>query len=217
MDSHQEANPGVHLFPLKLVLLWSVLTGAFMIFADYYAVSPRGSSTLLTLRPFIALPILAAVPGILIAAIYALCKSTRYVGLRWMFTCLAFVVLVIGSMYIGKWIRMGAFASLAERSAPLVEAIKRYEQQYEKPPDSLTVLVPEFLPEIPRTGMGAYPDYNYRVITRSSDGNRWELSVFTPTGILNFDKFFYYPLQNYPSHLCRNGVERVRDWAYMHE
>lgn len=220
MDSHQEANSAVKLFPTKWVLVWSVLTGAFMIFADYYAVSPNGSMVILTLRDIAALPVCAAVPGILIALTYLMFKRTRQTGLKWLFICLVFFVVIVVSMRVGERIRMNAFASLAERSAPLVEAIKAYEQAHGKPPTSLDDLVPEYLPAIPHSGMGAYPEYGYRVVSESSqqDGNPWVIVVHTPSGVINFDEFFYYPLQNYPSlRWGGNGVERVRGWAYMHE
>jgi hypothetical protein len=98
--------------------------------------------------------------------------------------------------------------------------VKAYEQTHGKPPVSLDVLVPEYLPAIPNTGMGAYPEYRYTLVTESGqqDGNHWVISIFTPTGIVDFDEFFYYPLQNYPSHRWGgNPVERIGDWAYMHE
>lgn len=220
MDSHPEANPGVQPFPLRWVLFWSVLTGAFMIFADYYAITPKGSAGVLTLRDFLLFPLCAAVPGIFIAITYCVRKTTREKASKWFLSCLVFVAVTIAAARIGQRIRMNAFASLAERSAPLVGAIKAYEQTHGEPPASLNVLVPEYLAAIPHTGMGAYPEYQYRVVTDRGreDGNPWVIVVPTHSGGINFDELFYYPRQNYPTHRWGgNGVERVRDWAYMHE
>ena len=220
MDSPQEVKAHAKAIPVKQVLILPLLIGGFVVFADYYAVSPKGSMEILTLRDFVVLPLCAAVPGILIALAYLLFKRTRQTGLKWLFICLVFSVVVVASMRIGVHIRMNAFASLAERSAPLIAAIKAYEQKHGQPPASLDVLVPEYLPAIPNTGMGAYPEYRYMVVADGDqqDGNPWVIIVHTPTGIIDFDEFFYYPLQNYPSQRWGgNGVERVRDWAYMHE
>jgi hypothetical protein len=220
MDSHQEANLDVKLFPLKWVLVWSVITAAFMIFADYYAVSPKGSVEILTLRDFLLFPICAAIPGIFISIIYCVRKNTRQKASKWLLSCFVFVAVIIAAARIGQRLRMNAFASLAERSEPLMAAIKDYEHAHGKPPASLDVLIPEYLAAIPHTGMGAYPEYQYRVVTdRGREyGNPWVIVVFIPTGVPDFDEFFYYPLQNYPSHRWgANPVERVRDWAYMHE
>ena len=50
------------------------------------------------------------------------------------------------------------------------------------------------------------------------DGNPWMLTVFTPVGFPDFDQFIYYPSQNYPDYYWgSNPVERIRDWAYVHE
>ena len=70
-----------------------------------------------------------------------------------------------------------------------------------------------------RAGPGAYPDYEYFIPENGAlDGNHWLLIVFASTGVLNFDEFIYYPLQNYPPYYWdTNPLERVRDWAYMHE
>lgn len=220
MDVPQIPSPGYPIFSPKPALVVSALLGAFVIFADYHAVSPGGSIEILTLRDLATMPVCAAVPGVLIAAIYCLAKRTRKIGLKWLWMCLIFFVVLFVSVQIGVRVRMNASAQLAERSAPLVAAIKGYEQKYGRPPDSLDGLVPEFLPAIPRTGMGAYPEYMYFVASESrpEDGNPWVIIVSTPTGILNFDRFFYYPLQNYPSRSWDgNRVERVRDWAYLHE
>lgn len=218
MDSHYNRAPA-KAYSLKPVLIGSALVGGFAVFADYYAVSPDGSWDILILRDLLTLPVCAAVPGILIAAFYCLPKGTRQSGLKWLCICLIFVVVLFASARIGNRIRMSAFASFADRSVPLVTAIKAYEQTHGKPPDSLDALIPEFLSAIPHTGMGAYPNYQYAVAEGAyRDGNPWTLVVHTPTGVIDFDELFYYPLQNYPSYRWEtNRVERIRDWAYLHE
>lgn len=135
-----------------------------------------------------------------------------------LFTCVLVVGTIQFSIYWGGRIRHRAFLALAERSVVLVDAIKAYEDKYGAPPASLEALVPDFIPSIPKTGMGAYPKYRYVVPEQDRyAGNPWVLFVFTPTGIPNFDQFIYYPLQNYPADLDGNPLERIRDWAYMHE
>lgn len=116
-------------------------------------------------------------------------------------------------------VRPHFFEQLAERSQALVQAIRLYDADYGRPPASLANLVPEYLPEIPRTGMAAYPDYKYKVcdVSDECEGNAWVLSVPTPIGFLNWDEFVYYPSGNYPSTDVRGWLEPVRDWAYVHE
>jgi hypothetical protein len=76
-----------------------------------------------------------------------------------------------------------AFARLAERSKPLIGAIRAYEQKHGRPPESLAALVPDFLAHVPPTGMGAYPDYRYKVPTNNYEGNPWVLYVSTPSAL----------------------------------
>lgn len=111
--------------------------------------------------------------------------------------------------------RMAGFHRLAERSEGLVDAIRRYEADHGSAPNDLSRLVPDYLDRMPRTGLGAYPDYN--IWLRETDGNSWVLMVPTSRGPLNFDCFVYYPNGNYPETGWGGWLEPVGDWAYVHE
>ena len=130
---------------------------------------------------------------------------------------------VLLSLYLGSnlgsRVRMAAFQRLAERSASLVQAVRSYEVQHGTPPPDLAALVPKFLPAIPGTGLAAYPSYEYLAGEKAArfDGNPWVLVVSTPSGGINFDTFMYFPLQNYPETGYGGSLERVLDWAYVHE
>ena len=114
---------------------------------------------------------------------------------------------------------MQAFNGLAERSTVLVEAIHNYDKDNGQPPKSLADLVPRYVPDIPKTRIGAYPEYRYELVTdlKKWDENPWVLYVDTPIGMLNWDMFLYFPKQNYPLHGYGGCLERVKDWAYVHE
>ena len=116
---------------------------------------------------------------------------------------------------------MAAFDKLAKRSELLVQAIKNYELQYGSPPAGLENLVPEFLPNIPQTGMGAYPEYEYKVGDEAQEfaKDAWCLVVRAPLAGLNWDVFIYFPNQDYAEcvHAYGGVLEKVGDWAYVHE
>lgn len=213
VDKHRSIS-GVHLS-----VAFSLFIGASFPFADYYAVAPGGSREILTFRDLLSIPVLATILGVPVAAFFLLRKQMRSAAGRALLCCLIVSAVAITSARLGNRIRMNAFEALAERSAPLIDAIKAYNARCGVPPASLNALTPEFIPAIPKTGLGAYPDYKYFVSENGArDGNPWVLVVFTPTGPLNFDEFIYYPLQNYPPYYWdTNPVERVRDWAYLHE
>ena len=202
-----------------LTLLISLILNSFVILADYSAVSANGSDHMLWLCMYLVIPLLGIfilIPASLIGLIFRFSRKACFVIL------LCCIVYYGGATICGRIaerIRMAAFHELAERSDPLVQAIKNYEVQYEKPPARLADLVPEFLPRISGTGMGAYPGYKYMVGDEAQKfaEDAWCLVVYTPLGGLNWDMFIYFPNQNYPEQGYGGNLEKVRDWAYVHE
>jgi len=53
--------------------------------------------------------------------------------------------------------------------------------------------------------------------SRADRVSRWELRVHCSIGFLNWDVFFYWPTQDYPDGIYGGAVERIADWAYVHE
>lgn len=137
---------------------------------------------------------------------------------------LSFLYLLVGVpfLYMSTSVHMKAFKALPQKSAPLVNAIKSYQQKYGHPPDKLQNLIPEFLSNIPSTGMLNYPNYEYENYFNDSnaqsehDGNLWMLKVDAGE-MLQFDVFIYYPNQNYPKNGYGGYLEKISDWAYVHE
>lgn len=48
-------------------------------------------------------------------------------------------------------------------------------------------------------------------------GVRWELSVPCSLGFANWDRFFYWPTEDYPPNTGAGSIERLGRWAYLHE
>jgi hypothetical protein len=67
--------------------------------------------------------------------------------------------------------------------------------------------------------MMAYPEYEYITGKEAENqyGNPWVLMVFTPSGGINFDMMLYFPNQEYPPTGYGGGLERIDNWAYLHE
>ena len=197
--------------------IWSALPA--LILLHYQAVAPVGHWVLLNLQLAYFIGIMAATAVILVAPLFALSRSTRSSAVAWLLAAVLYLPPSVGGLVVGHWIRLSAFDHLALRSAPLVSAIRRYELDHGEPPPTLSALVPAYLPRVPRTGMMAYPDYQYHLgpDAHRSEGNPWALSVFTPSGGINFDQFLYLPLQNYPKMGYGGSLQRIRDWGYVHE
>jgi hypothetical protein len=100
-------------------------------------------------------------------------------------------------MHTAFGVRREGFVRLAQRSRPLVTAIRQFETKYGNPPDELSQLVPEFLNEVPKTGIGAYPEYEYQALPDKDiyRDNPWMISVRAGMPAMSWDLFLYFPKQ----------------------
>jgi len=165
--------------------------------------------------------------GLLVAGAFILWRLVKAVdkkvgnrALLWLVPVMIWFVSTVVGFRMSRETRMQGMAEFAERSQPLIAAIKEFEQDQERPPESLDELVPAYLPAVPETGMPAYPEYVYYVGDEARNryaDNPWALVVNTPSVILNWDQMFYFPRQNYADVPFSTGLERVGDWAYNHE
>ena len=161
--------------------------------------------------------LLIALPAALFGLVGLLFGKWRANALRCLCAVLVGVPLAVLGLNLGERVRHGAFVQLAARSAPLVQAVRDFEAKQGHPPSQLDELIPAFLPALPGTGLCAYPGYAYfqgAEAKRFAD-NPWVLLV--PVGSMDFDKFLYLPRQNYPDHGFGGTLERMGDWAYVHE
>ena len=197
----------------------AVIINGFIVFAEYLAVAPIGTSFLLDFIAFAFLPMVAAFLAIPVSLVLLFLRRYRIIGIKLFLGCLIYLIVGIACIRLHVDIRHNGFVNLAHRSRTLVSAIQQFETKYGKPPYKLEQLVPEFLPAVPKTGMGAYPNYEYLVVKDQTayEGNPWVLKVQTPGGGLNWDMFLYLPKQNYPQAGYGGVLERIEDWAYVHE
>lgn len=206
---------------IALIVVAVVVPLGIIPLAEYVAVAPWGSTFLLEvveppviLFGFTAFLAVLASPGMCVFA------RDRWQLLRLVVLSLVYLAALVGGVLLGREIRRDGFRQLAQRSAPLVAAIKAYEAQHGRPPTSLAEVVPEGAASEPWTGMGAYPHYEYEqgaTTAKEFDGNPWVLYVWCPSGLINWDRFLYYPRQNYPHRGHGGWLERMGGWAYVHE
>ena len=58
-----------------------------------------------------------------------------------------------------------------------------------------------------------FPRVNWGIRRQDS----WSVRVSTSNGFLNWDIFLYLPSQRYPKRGYGGTLERVQEWAYVHE
>lgn len=105
------------------------------------------------------------------------------------------------------------YTALAQRSRPLVDAIKRYEKERGKPPADLKSLVPSYIAVMPPAPPGC-SEYDLQL---GKYGQPWVLYVYTPVWGVGFDRFEYWPGEVYPEEGESGWYEPIEDWAYYHE
>lgn len=204
---------------LNYALGIALAIGLFVILVNFLAVARFGTRVFMGLEAFSILPLLLAIPAVPLSLLALFWRKYRGWALTVLLSSLTFLLVIPAGVKIGFAIRHDGFVRLAQRSRPLVSAIRQFEAKYGKPPADLQSLVPEFLPEVPGTGIGAYPDYEYTVVSEPGDfeGNPWALTVRTSSGLMNWDIFLYLPNQNYQKTGYSGLLERIEDWAYVHE
>lgn len=169
----------------------------------------------LFLTPFV-LSVIAS-PLLLILVFF---RKTRPFAIPSVVFSLVSLIAISAGSRLGGNIRMAAFDSLGQKSMGLVQAIEAFKSARGHWPSQLDELVPDFLPAIPSTGMSAYPHFEYHATADTPEnhsGNPWVLILQTPMGFPNWDRFMYFPRQNYPERGYGGRIERLGNWAYVHE
>lgn len=204
-----------------LYLLLAVSPIVFSPFAHWAAMGPQGTDYFLWVEIyFYVLLLLVALIAIPICLGKILVSRDRRHAVFILLLSLLFVPCCILGFRLGQRVRMQGIKDFATRSHFLIAAIQEYERDHQSPPSSLGDLVPNYLDAVPTTGMSAYPEYRYHTgeeAKQEYDDNPWALSVFTPSGGINFDMMLYFPKQNYPIHGFGGSLERIGEWAYVHE
>ena len=155
--------------------------------------------------------------GLLVAArIRARGRHCLYIAL---FCVSLFVSATLSVRMIGQyrdtyfaW-REYAFEMVVHRGQPIIDALDAYLKDKGQYPDSLHDLVPDYLKEIPTTGLAGYPEYQFR---KPSPRIPYELFVKldSSNSVSNDSPRFYY----WPTNRDKYGYDKfspgVGEWAY---
>ena len=205
----------------RVRLMFFALSGLVYIpFSQWISTTSVGTSVFLWGQLLYVAPACISLPAVPVLCVCLLTPRCRQTAVFYLPICLLFIACGIGGSYLGQRTRMTGMRRCVDRSQPLVQAIRAFELDYRAPPRSLSQLVPDYLPGVPSTGMMAYPEYRYHTGEQAElrfDGNHWALTVDTPAGGINFDMLLFLPNGNYPEQGHGGWLERVGDWAYVHE
>jgi len=179
--------------------------------------------TLLEFAAMTVLFVLAAIVALIYFAAHGLIywkKEGNFVRqMSRSLACLCFIGLTFVAVRQGLSLRHQAFIEASRIGDRIVQALAQYRKEKGEYPQSLSELQPEHLKEIPYTGMIAYPEFTYRKDYNDIQAKpgEYELWINCTLGLINFDRFIYWPSEDYPDRIQGNRVERIRAWAYIHE
>jgi hypothetical protein len=123
--------------------------------------------------------------------------------------------LFIAGIRAAKRVRIQSFHVVAQRSEPVIAAIEKHIANAGTPPATLQQLVPLYFAAIP-AGLPPLEIHSGPDIRKAYQGNEWIVST-SVTWIMSFDRFLYFPNQQYPERGYGGVLERVGRWAYVHE
>lgn len=187
----------------------------------------RLASSLLAISDLAALAHIALSVGVAAVSLIALAIAlkrrsiaARALALALALAC-ASVAVVPASWQISWWARRAGVRNIAEHAAPIVIGVTRFAQEQGHPPFALDELIPDYLDQIPNTGLRGCPDFAYKmledVVPHGVEAGGWELRVLCPTGMLNWDTYLFWPSGAYPLQTHGGSAERIGSWAYVHE
>ena len=199
--------------------LASFITHSAIVLIHLYVVSPFGfgGTFLLQFITFLGFPFLLISLAMLVSIFLLPFRKFRRHAVTILICGLIYVSIGLALIRLSGPVRMNGFQRLAIQSRPLIKAIEQFVADEGHPPSTLQDLVPKYLSKIPKTGMPAYPKYNYSTEASRWGGNPWVLYINCTSGGVNFDMFIYFPKQNYPDKGYGGSLERVGKWAYVHE
>ncbi|QDV16921.1 hypothetical protein Pan153_15550 [Gimesia panareensis] len=212
--------PDLNLREFRIWFLMAVSVAVCLPLAEWLSLSEDGDAVYLYVSFMYYIAFLVAVVILPVFLVRLCLKRTRPRALAWLLVIGVYLPCFSVGVHLAKQYWTAGWEAFSERSQPLIAAIREYERDQGKPPETLADLVPDYLPAVPDTGIGACSEYQYFTGKRAQnefEGNPWVLQVIPPVAGIGFDLVLYFPQQNYPKRVYGGSLERVGDWAYLHE
>ena len=205
---------------LLAYILFALSAIAVLPLVAWVLMSPYGSELLLCVTMLYHIAFLAAVVMLPVMLVRVCMKRTRMRARLWLLVIAVYVPCFVAGGLLEHHVWSAGWEAFSERSQPLIAAIKKYERDQGMPPERLADLVPDYLSVLPYTGMRACSEYQYETGSHAGEeyaGNPWVLQVIPPVFGVGFDEVLYFPRQNYPQRGYGGSLERIGEWAYVHE
>ena len=217
-DNHRKTGSSAWVYSLLWLVLVVLVCFGYYMGQAYPAtlgdpqpeLSRSGLATWLSLIGCFLMPI-ATIPAGFGLVTLALSRGKKLHVAFALLACALGVALPVGVRKLTVKIRHEAFVGVANRGAPLVEAIRRYEKENGEQPSKLDDLVPRYLQDIPGTGLRGYPEFVY---WQARQGE-WLLEMRCRSGLKSSEKLVYRPSGEYPRKVFGAEAVPIGAWAYL--
>jgi hypothetical protein len=204
---------------LRNVLIAAIAINSLVLITQWLALSPDGSQQYIRFASVLIIPIMLAFLAIPLLVLILLARHLRKRALILIAACAIYGVIGWSLFYVSNMYRMARFETVADQAGVLVNAIRQYQIDKGHPPSRLDELVPAYLAQVPNTGLGAYPHFQYKTTDEATTSNdrHWILYIDIPLNDEQSEKFIYLPKAVTPQQSDRKIVQRLGDWVYIHE
>lgn len=201
------------------IFFLSIFFNIFHPLSTLWLFSANGGESANIISFILVWPFLLAILVILVSTPALIFKKYRENAKLGVINGLIYCLVTFLCIQVSTSIRKNEFHELAIKTQPLIDSIIEYHKKEGAYPEALSALVPNYISKVPTTGIPVYPKYIYTLSTNKKEwsGNPWALYVNSPIGIINWDIFLYLPNENYPKVGYGGWLEKIDNWAYVHE
>lgn len=209
---------------LRNALIAAVGINSLVLITQWLALSPNGSQHYIRFASLLIIPVMLALLTIPLLVLLLPARQLRKRVLILIAACAIYGAIGWAWFYVSNLYRMSRFETVAVQAGGLVNAIRQYQKDKGYPPSRLDDLVPVYLAQVPDTGLGAYPHFQYKATDEGTATNdrqwfheHWMLYIDIPLNDEQSEKFIYLPKAVTPQQNGQKIVQRLGDWVYVHD
>ncbi len=148
----------------------------------------------------------------LVAVASLIPRGTRSDARAVLLLCLSAIFGAFGGLQIRGPIGDHGKLRICQGGQPIVDAIKDYEQQVGSSPIDLGSLIPNYLKELPGTGLVDFPNYQYSA--NSGTVGKWSLIVRIHKRGTERGHLVYKPIERYIQDRSDSQCKDIGTWGY---
>lgn len=219
----------VRLLSLSIVAL-SLVVNSLSVYGTYLNFGAGGSDAWIYLSLIPRLFYVLSFGIMFLSSIAFIPTPTRRFAAILIAASLSYIVPAKLLFLLADHVKIIQLENVASNGQSLVNALHSYIAEHRQIPDSLEVLVPKYISEVPTTGLWRDPQFRYATTSDSTYastvdtgfhipaklfGNPWMIWVKMPVEALSGDILAYYPDTKLPKVHYERAPYMIGDWSYV--